>query len=135
MIFVNLISNFIKINQFSRTIQIYWQMMPLKQFFFFFLLKKITPVKQTKQLMTYTLGFFFFFLRNQKRGPLWLYYATRVVTPPTRARWQRESNLAWLGGANKPYQLSQALIDYTLGFLIFKKCLNDIVQDQINSLL
>ena len=31
-------------------------------------------------------------------------------SPPTRARWQRESNLGWLGGANEPYQLSQALV-------------------------
>ena len=135
MIFVNLISNFIKINQFSRTIQIYWQMMPLKQFFFFFFLKKNNTRQTNKTINDIYIRIFFFFLRNQKRGPLWLYYATRVVTPPTRARWQRESNLGWLGGANKPYQLSQALIDYTLGFLIFKKCLNDIVQDQINSLL
>ena len=41
-------------------------------------------------------------------------------SPPTRARWQRESNLDWLGRANEPYQLSQALVGEEL-FLIFKK--------------
>ena len=38
-------------------------------------------------------------------------------SPPTRARWQRESNLDWLGEANEPYQLSQALVGTKLDLL------------------